>query len=817
MSEEFHLSDRLVRRGLRMNIMAGCLGTMWGAVALNMPYTMLLDALGANGVLQGLSSTLIQLMLVAQIPGAIFVESLRRRKPAWGALAIVHRVIWFIPACVAWVHPHPPIGAHIVVAISAISMCFGNLPAAAWHSWMADLIPESSRGRFWSTRQMWVMVCFLVTMAGAGCVLDLIKPATPDGPLRGFALVFMLTAILGVADIVIHLGVPEPPPKRTPREHSLITRLIAPLHYPNFRRLGIAIGVWTFSCTLVGAFGQLYAKHVLHASYRELSAWSIASAIGTILASLGLGYLIDRLGARAVGAVMVVLAPAVGGLAWFLVTDTPLHLTLPLIGAVQTSWGVAVITVSSFLCAGLYSGVGLAHLSLLAVTAPERGRTLAMAVQWTMVGLISAGGPMLGGFIMDSFPKDGLSFCLLRNTHFHFIHALIILQVSIAWFIVLPILLRVRVAHERLTMIEAFNRIVLVNPLRFASGIYHARIMASPVTHARRARAVEAAGDVHAEVAIADLTARLADPSSDVREAAAQSLGRIGTSEAIDALVRTLQEPGGDLAVPVLRALYVCADRRATAAVLARLRDENIEAVREAARTLGAVGDPAAAPALSDLLHTTRNDAIALAASEALGRLGDVTAVYEILPRMRQAANPLMRRALAASIGDLLGEPDGFYRILTEEEHSHGAGITPLIKRLAADLRRRATPDQRAKTDAAVAALDRHYEARDLRPCVTAAYQLTGMLARRRHGVVDTGNARLFLAELNERDARFAVGAWYLAVLNGAFQRPDASLALGAVRELEEVQLAIYILGSWSRELGRHPPAAPETPTSVSP
>lgn len=805
------MSDRLIRRGLRLNIVAGCLGTMWGAVALNMPYTMLLDALGASGVLQGLSSTLIQLTLVAQIPGALFVESLRRRKPAWGTLAIVHRAIWFVPAFVAWVHPHPPIGAHIVMALSAASMCFGNLAAAAWHSWMADLIPEASRGRFWSTRQAWTMVCFLATMAGAGYVLDLIKPTSPDGPLRGFALVFMLTAVLGVLDIVTHLGVPEPPPKRTPREHSLVTRLIAPLQYPNFRRLAFAMGVWTFACAMVGSFGQLYARHVLHASYRELSAWSIASALGTILASLGLGFLIDRLGARAVGAVMVALAPAVGGSAWFFVTDTPLHLTLPLIGTVQTSWGVAVIALSSFLCAGLYSGVGLAHLSLLAVTAPERGRTLAMAVQWTLVGLISAGGPILGGWIMDLFPREGLKFCLLKDTHFHFIHALIILQVSICWFVVLPMLLRIRVAHERLTMLEAFNRIVLVNPLRFASGIYHARIMASPVTHSRRARAVEAAGDAHAEVAIADLIARLGDPSSDVREAAAQSLGRIGTSDAIDALVRALQDPGADLVVPLLRALHLCADQRATPVVLARLHDDNTEVIREAARTLGTIGDPAAVQPLLDILHTTRNDAIALAASEALGRLGDVSAVYEILPRMRQAASPMIRRALAASIGDLLGAPDGFYRILTEEEHSHGAGITPLLKRLGTDLRRATPPARRAEVEERVQALDHDYEAHDLHACAASAYRLADVLAMCRHGVSDTGNPHVFLEALNQRDARFAVGAWYLAVLNGAFQRPESSLALRAAREIEEVQLAIYILVSWSWELDRRPPPAQPT------
>lgn len=799
-------TDRQVRRGLNLNIIAGCIGTMWAGVALNMPYTMLLDALGANGVLQGLASTIIQLTLAAQIPGAIFVESLRRRKTAWAVIAIVHRFVWFIPAYVAWIHPNPPIGAHIVVVVASLSMFFGNFVAASWHSWMADLVPAQTRGQFWSTRQAWTMFFFLLAMAGSGVVLDSFKSGDSQGPLRGFALIFAIATVLGVADIVIHIGVPEPPPQRTSQDRSLIDRLIAPLQHPNFRRLAIAMGLWMFSCTLVGAFGQLYLLHVFHATYSQLSVLAIASSLGTIIAGLVVGYLIDRVGARAFGSVMLLMAPCFG-ISWFLVTDTPLRIHWPLVGGIETTWGFALITVSSFFAAGVYSGVGLSHMNLLAATAPARGRTLAMAVQWTLIGLIGAGGPILGGTIMDLFPKEGLSILLLKTTHFHFIHLLIILHAATAWFVVLPIFLRIRVKQERLGMMEVFDRIVLVNPLRFASGIYHARVMTAPVTRNRRAKAVEAAGEIRAELAIADVAARLSDASSEVREAAAQSLGRIGTAEAIDALLKTLAEPDTDLTVPLLRALRSCADARALPAVLARLEHENIEVVREAARALGPIGDPAAVAPLLDLLHKTRNPAIALAAAESLGRLGDLSAVYEILPRMRAAATPMARRAFAASVGDLLGERDEFYRILSEEEQSHGVGMSPLFHRMRADWRRLdAAGDSLAlseETPRLIAELDARYEARDVRAAATSAFQIAIRLAERCHGVRHTGDSYAFLETLNKTDPRFAAAVWYLAVLDGVFQRSTTSAALGAARDVVEIQLAIYILSSWSHQLTR--------------
>ena len=795
------LSDREVRRGLRLNIMSGCLGMFWVAIALNMPYTMLLDALGANGMLQGLSSTILQLTLAIQIPGALFFEMLQRRKSVWGGLAIAHRLCWFIPAYLAWLHPAAPFGAHMVVFVATFSIGLGNFSASAWHSWLADLVPEQTRGQFWSTRQAFTMVAFLLAMAMSGIVLDHIKPTDPDGPMTGFAIVFGIAALLGTIDIVIHLGVPEPAVRRTIRNLSLVDRLIEPLRLPNFRRLAIAMGLWMFSCTLVGSFAQLYARRVLHATYTELSIWTIMASLSTILAGLSAGHLIDRIGARAFGAVMILIAPVFGA-CWFLVTDTPLRLHVPLLGELQTSWGMALVTITSFLSAGLYSCVGLSHMSLLAATAPERGRTLAMAVQWTVIGLLGAGGSIVGGYVMDLFPRNGSHFLLLRNTHFHFIHALIILHILTAWFVVLPVFLGLRVRRERLSMVEAFNRIVLVNPLRFASGIYHARVMSSPVTRHRRALAVEAAGDSGAEVFVTDLATRLTDASAEVREAAAQSLGQIGNRDARDALIKALQDPASDLAVHILRALRRCALAEDAPVILSRLQDENLEIVREAARTLGSTGANEAVQPLLDLLQTTRHESIAMAAAEALARLHNIAAIYAILPHMRTTNSLVARRTFAFAAGDLLGEPDGFYRTLTVEDQSHGAGITPLIQRLCTNWRRveAGDPTTHAQQAAAlIGALDRHYEAREKRAAASTALRIALLFSEHCCNVSNTGDIHEFLTVLREMDPRIAAGVWYLALLDGSIQMPSQTPSVPEP-ELVEIQLAIYMLSCWIKD-----------------
>ena len=42
------LTDSAVRRGMRINILAGALGMMWVAGALGMPLTMFMEFLGAS-------------------------------------------------------------------------------------------------------------------------------------------------------------------------------------------------------------------------------------------------------------------------------------------------------------------------------------------------------------------------------------------------------------------------------------------------------------------------------------------------------------------------------------------------------------------------------------------------------------------------------------------------------------------------------------------------------------------------------------------------------------------------------------------------
>jgi MFS family permease len=826
------ISDRDINRGLRRSIIASSVCMFFAAVSGGIPYAMLLDRLQASGKVQGLAAMFGQLALASMLVSAIFSERISSRRAVWRWCLLVSRCLWFVPPVLIWLRPESSTAA-LIIGISCISGLIGNMGSAVWQSWMADLIPENARSSFWSTRQSWTMLTFLVSMGLSGWMLDAFDAGNPNASTLGFACVFFLAAISGVADILIHWSVPERPAKPSASLVPLARRLLVPLRHPSFRNLALAMGFWALSCTIIGSFSALYLKRVMHATYTELSVAPIAGALSCILAGIVASYIIDRVGPKTIASVMIIICPFFG-IPWFLITDDPVSFTIPLLHlTVVTKQAIVLLGFATFLCAGLYSVIGLCHLSLVAAIAPKRGRTVAMAVQWTLIGLIGAIGPLIGGFVMDGC-GDGFNLLLRGSTRLNYIHILCLCHAAVAWFIALPLLRSIRVRREPLSLRRAISLLVPVNPLRFASGIYYGRIINLPATPERRLRAVEAVGDTGAEIAVTDLCAKLGDPSLDVREAAVVSLGRIGSREAITRLLAVIRDPESDLTVGALRALRETLREalrekpmfNPMGALLQQPDDTpdwipivangvrpllfhpNIEVVREASRVLGWTPNPAARDALLDILHTTRIESIALATAAALGRQGDVTAVYAIIPRMRATANANAEKAFAVAAGDLLGVPDGFYKMLTREEQTHNSALADLVRRLTANSARLDTDKHGrflSEMGHALAGIEDHYEARNLMSCADTALRITRLFAQHRYQIAENLTVFRFLPELERHDTRFAAGAWFIALLSGAFARADAPPAMRPVRSLVEIQLAVYVLSAWADDLFRKP------------
>jgi hypothetical protein len=263
------------------------------------------------------------------------------------------------------------------------------------------------------------------------------------------------------------------------------------------------------------------------------------------------------------------------------------------------------------------------------------------------------------------------------------------------------------------------------------------------------------------------------------------ALGRIGSPDAIDALVQKLDDPNIDLMPQIARALRQTHDRSSVDALIRRLRDGDRETVSEIARTLGEIGDPRASEPLMKVLQESHDSKVLSASSEALAKLGEMAAIYEILPRLQQTANPVLKRSLAVAVADLIGEPGEFYRILIREQRERNSAVEPLMDKLRTSIEE-ATQDRMQDQGRALIEktrqIEQAYTASRLVGIEDSLFDLSIGLAALNYGVKFGGDTETFVETLIWHDSRFGVGVWYLELMRelpSSFCPDDTDALLG--------------------------------------
>lgn len=799
------ITDMALQRGLSINIIAGCLGTAWWAMTQGMPLTMLFEALGAPGVKIGLVTTIMQIALVAQIPGAFLADKLPTRKLLWVPAVLGHRILWFVPPLLlmflAESNDKVVAGLIWLVGLSAV---LAQSATAVWFSWMADLVPRGMLGRFWGYRQTWTMVFFLAAMGLAGWLLDAF-PAPRGGAAgdwTGFIIVFAIGAILGCVDIIIHAWVPEPRVPEKTRTVDWLARMLEPLKNHDFRLLTISMGVLTFALGL-SALGGVYLKKDFGVTYSQLSAMAITSSLGTLIFGFIWGYVLDRIGGRAFGAIMMVTGPLIMS-CWFFVngrsTDfVGLFDNMPVLGQFvraaeeflpvvwrnwlhefelpQASW---VITIASIGTGAAFGGLGLCQVNLSSALSVPENRTMAMAVHWSVVGLIGAGGALFAGKVMDYVIVHPINYTLPTGTKVSYQQVLILMQTAIIWFVALPIFLRIhrRKGEPHLSM--AVSQMLVTSPFRVVTSIY---MMSAYVTSHKRAAAARHLGLKRSVIAVPDLIEKLDDPSSEVREEAALALGRIGSPEAVAALITKLKDPGTDVGPYVARGLKMARDPAAASVLMTKLDDGDREVRIESVRALGEIGDARAAAPILRILAESRDPKMTCAAAEALAKFREMDAVYEIIPKMRETRNIVLDRSLAVCVGDLLGEPTEFYKVLTKELRTRGSEVDRLCRQLVRVIKTMTSDKMRKEGEELVARVklvEHQYEEEKLAECAETLFDVAVGLTRLCWGLEHSGQMDSFIEQVNAKDHRIGVGVWYLDLLRKDWEaRDSADILLG--------------------------------------
>jgi len=779
------ISNREIARSMRLSVLAGCLGMLWMSLSVGLPLTMFMEAIGASGVMIGLLTTVRLMCMAAQIPGAMLSEHMGSRKLVWATLAITHRALWVVPAILAllW-SPNEHWVPLAVLTVITLSEALGNASGAPWISWMTDLIPSKTSGRFWGTRQSIVMAASVLGLWLAGFILDHFRNSeAAKVDLPGFAVVFGLAALMGILDIVIHLGVREPRPTPTDKTSSHFQRMLTPLRNRDFRQLTLAIGIWNMGFAMVATFGVVYLKKDFSLSYSELAALTVAGALGAVATGHFMGKLIDRLGARISAALLFLTAPLTM-MGYFFINTSQIKW-----GSIAITQATLVIFSISIIGGALFSGIALCQIRLIGMLSNSNGRTMWMAIHSCLVGLLAAMGPVLGGVIMDWFTLHPWHFSIPGGCPFSFYQAQILLFFLLAWAVALPLILGIRTPVVEMPFNSAVSEMLLTNPLQVLRNFYNISVMSTGNTTQKRVTAAKNLGGIRSRIAVPDLIRKMDDPSMDLQEEAIEALGTIGTPEAVDTLIAKLDDPASLLAPQICRALRHAADIRAGDALIRQLGAPDRDTVSESVRALGAIGDRRAIPNLLELIRNTRDKKLIAVSGEALASLGELSAAYQIIPQIRELDNRAVKRALSLAVGDLLGEKERFYKLLILENETFGAGATKALSRLSRFVHKQFPKAiQQIET---IESLENAFLDHKIPECADRLLHLGLHLIQFIHRLPLTNEPSLAMNNLIEQDRQAAIGIWYLKILS------EQWIVSGKdTRDFTDILLGIHLIGS---------------------
>ena len=210
----YELSDKGLRRSLNLNILAISFGMVFYTVVGNpigSPiFTGFMRMLGAGELVYSIVLALPVLGAVTQVFGAYLLETTGKRKFIILSSGLINRVLWIPVALIPLLLRSSPKevviwSLTILITASSVSVSFLNV---AFVTWMGDLVPSEIQGRYFGLRSLASSAVGAVSAILIGAFIDAVNN------MIGFAIVFLIGAVFGIAEIACYFFVRHPPMTR---------------------------------------------------------------------------------------------------------------------------------------------------------------------------------------------------------------------------------------------------------------------------------------------------------------------------------------------------------------------------------------------------------------------------------------------------------------------------------------------------------------------------------------------------------------------------------------------------------------------------
>jgi len=343
--------------------------------------------LGANDFEIGLLAAIPFLAQVAQLFSAYLTDRTGKRKAiAVWSIFVSRQICWILLAVFllpsSW-------RLQVLIGVVILSNFTTMIAAPGWLAWMAELVPEKIRGRYFGSRSAAVAIATVSATLIGGVIIDRFRLLNRED--LGFGLIIGLACLFALVAWVLMKKLPDRPAESL-RLSFDFNHLVEPLKNPSYAKLLGVFFVWNMAIGISAAFFVPHMLNNLKMNFTMISLYSSAAALIAVILNKPWGILIDRFGSRPV------LVFCAFGIA-----------VVPLIWLFPRQDFLWILAFESIYSGGLWTGFNLAAFNIPIANSPREGRTMYLAMFAVITGL---------GFFLASI-AGGIIAQLLSSVHWH--------------------------------------------------------------------------------------------------------------------------------------------------------------------------------------------------------------------------------------------------------------------------------------------------------------------------------------------------------------------------------------------------------------
>jgi MFS family permease len=363
------------QKGLRAFWLDGLFASLAGGFA-DPYYTLYMLSLHASNAQIGLVNTLSQLAgATLAIPGAAVADNTGRYKRLSVFTGLISRLMWLVMLIAPWLLVDE--GAVWLVLIAWVAIAgVGALGNAAWTALSADLVPVRLRGGYFASRNIVMQLVRLLAIPLAGQLVDVI--GEPVGYQVNLGLAFAISMI----SLYYYNHLPEHPPAHKTDRLSTREVLRRVAQMPTFKRFIACHTVLYLGVMIGGPFIAVYMVQEAHFDTGTIGLVTTVNVLASLLGMRVMGRLHDRF-----------------GITWTMRFGLGVPLITVLWLWVKHPWQAYLVNSYAALT---WAGYNLGAFNLLLASTPNEHRPRFIAIHTTIVSVVAAIGPIIGGALLDS-------------------------------------------------------------------------------------------------------------------------------------------------------------------------------------------------------------------------------------------------------------------------------------------------------------------------------------------------------------------------------------------------------------------------------